>query len=69
MPGTKPGHDETRVTGHGAVSLEAAAIIGRADTRHYARRRFTWFRHQLPDFQWVKPEEARELLRTAFPGA
>ena len=69
MPVTKPGHDSERVDGHGEISLEAAAIIGRADTRHYAKRRFTWFRHQLPEFQWVKPEETREWLRTAVPGA
>jgi tRNA dimethylallyltransferase len=41
----------------GELSLEQAAIIGRADTRHYAKRQFTWFRHQLPEFEWVKPEE------------
>jgi len=23
---------------------------------------FTWFRHQLPEFEWVKPEAAREWL-------
>ena len=40
--------------------LEQAATIGRADTRHYAKRQFTWFRHQLPEFEWVKPEEARD---------
>ena len=32
MPGTKPGHDVERVTGHGEVSLEAA-VIGRAEER------------------------------------
>ncbi|MCS3762968.1 tRNA (adenosine(37)-N6)-dimethylallyltransferase MiaA [Bradyrhizobium centrosematis] len=46
----------------GELSLEQAATIGRADTRHYAKRQFTWFRHQLPDFTWVKPEEARGWL-------
>jgi tRNA dimethylallyltransferase len=46
----------------GEISLEDAAIIGRADTRHYAKRQFTWFRHQLPEFQWVKPEQAGEWL-------
>ncbi|MDN3275304.1 tRNA (adenosine(37)-N6)-dimethylallyltransferase MiaA [Frankia sp. RB7] len=44
------------------LSLEDAATIGRADTRHYAKRQFTWFRHQLPEFEWVKPEEARGWL-------
>lgn len=46
----------------GELRLEDAAGIGRADTRHYAKRQFTWFRHQLPDFEWVKPEEARGWL-------
>jgi tRNA dimethylallyltransferase len=46
----------------GELSLEEAASIGRADTRHYAKRQFTWFRHQLPEFEWVKPEEARGWL-------
>ena len=46
----------------GEITLEQAAEIGRADTRHYAKRQFTWFRHQLPEFEWVKPEEARGWL-------
>ncbi|SEM24212.1 tRNA (adenosine(37)-N6)-dimethylallyltransferase MiaA [Bradyrhizobium sp. OK095] len=46
----------------GEMSLDEAATIGRADTRHYAKRQFTWFRHQLPEFEWVKPEEARGWL-------
>jgi tRNA dimethylallyltransferase len=49
----------------GELSLEEAAIIGRADTRHYAKRQFTWFRHQLPEFEWLKPEEARGWLAGA----
>ena len=52
----------------GELSLEQAATIGRADTRHYAKRQFTWFRHQLPDFEWVKPEEARGRLATVMRG-
>jgi tRNA dimethylallyltransferase len=46
----------------GEITLEQAAEIGGADTRHYAKRQFTWFRHQLPEFEWVKPEEARGWL-------
>ena len=48
---------------NGELTLDEAAEIGRADTRHYAKRQFTWFRHQLPEFCWVKPEEAG-----AWPG-
>jgi tRNA dimethylallyltransferase len=47
----------------GEITRDEAAEIGRADTRHYAKRQFTWFRHQLPEFEWVKPEEAREWLK------
>ncbi|MBR0774141.1 tRNA (adenosine(37)-N6)-dimethylallyltransferase MiaA [Bradyrhizobium diazoefficiens] len=53
----------------GELSLDEAATIGRADTRHYAKRQFTWFRHQLPEFEWVKPEEAGEWLAAAADAA
>lgn len=53
----------------GELSLADAATIGRADTRHYAKRQFTWFRHQLPEFEWVKPEEARGWLAAAVNAA
>jgi tRNA dimethylallyltransferase len=46
----------------GEITLQEAAEIGRADTRHYAKRQFTWFRHQLPEFEWVEPAKAREWL-------
>jgi tRNA dimethylallyltransferase len=52
----------------GEISREEAAEIGRADTRHYAKRQFTWFRHQLPEFEWVKPEAARGWLSGVIPG-
>jgi tRNA dimethylallyltransferase len=54
----------------GEITREEAAETGRADTRHYAKRQFTWFRHQLPEFEWVKPEVARgwlERTRTDHP--
>jgi tRNA dimethylallyltransferase len=47
----------------GEISRTEAAEIGRADTRHYAKRQFTWFRHQLPEFAWVAPEAAPEWLQ------
>ncbi|WP_146688157.1 tRNA (adenosine(37)-N6)-dimethylallyltransferase MiaA [Bradyrhizobium canariense] len=46
----------------GEITRQEAAEVGRSDTRHYAKRQFTWFRHQLPEFEWVKPEEARGWL-------
>ena len=53
----------------GELSLEEAATIARADTRHYAKRQFTWFRHQLPEFEWVKPEQAKGWLAAAADAA
>ena len=47
---------------HGEISREQACAIGQADTRHYAKRQFTWFRHQLPEFEWMTAEEARAKL-------
>ena len=51
----------------GEITREEASEIGRADTRHYAKRQFTWFRHQLPEFEWVAPEAARGWLETQTP--
>ena len=51
----------------GRLTLEEAATIGRADTRHYAKRQFTWFRHQLPEFEWVTPEQARVWVEKVHP--
>jgi tRNA dimethylallyltransferase len=52
----------------GEITRDEAAEIGRADTRHYAKRQFTWFRHQLPEFEWVKPEAAGGWLSAVIPG-
>jgi len=51
---------------NGEMTLDEAAEIGRADTRHYAKRQFTWFRHQLPEFEWVTPEQAAVWLQNPF---
>lgn len=43
----------------GAMSLEAAIVRGQADTRAYAKRQVTWFRHQMGEaWRWVDPESA-----------
>ena len=46
----------------GEVTLPEAAAFGRTETRQYAKRQFTWFRHQLPEFEWIAPEAARGWL-------
>lgn len=50
----------------GDITREQAIEIGQTDTRHYAKRQFTWFRHQLPEFEWVAPDAAREWLTRAL---
>jgi tRNA dimethylallyltransferase len=50
----------------GEVTLGEAAVIGCAATRRYAKRQFTWFRHQLAEFEWMKPEQARGWLQQAL---
>ncbi len=52
----------------GEITREEAAETGRANSRQYAKRQFTWFRHQLPEFEWVKPEEAARWLTGVIPG-
>jgi tRNA dimethylallyltransferase len=46
----------------GKISREEASSSGKTDTRHYAKRQETWFRHQMKDWPWVKPEQALEYL-------
>jgi tRNA dimethylallyltransferase len=53
----------------GELTLQEAAETGRADTRHYAKRQFTWFRHQLPEFEWVKPDQAEAWLASRLSNA
>ena len=44
----------------GRLTLAEAAERSKLDTRHYAKRQFTWASHQLAGFKWVAPEEAEE---------
>jgi tRNA dimethylallyltransferase len=46
----------------GEMSLAAAAEEAKKDTRHYAKRQFTWFRHQLGDWPRADPADACETL-------
>jgi tRNA dimethylallyltransferase len=49
----------------GVITLEEAADHARLDTRHYAKRQFTWFRHQLGDWPRMAPEAALDTLMRA----
>jgi tRNA dimethylallyltransferase len=42
----------------GEIGLDQAAERAKADTRRYAKRQFTWFRHQMPGFSWSEPGSA-----------
>jgi tRNA dimethylallyltransferase len=42
----------------GRLSLAEARALAARDTRRYAKRQFTWARHQMPEFAWVAPEGA-----------
>lgn len=46
----------------GEISLEEAAAGSKADTRRYAKRQETWFRHQLTGWKWIEPEKALDHL-------
>jgi tRNA dimethylallyltransferase len=41
----------------GEIDLAAAAELAKRDTRAYAKRQFTFARHQLPYFKWMTFEE------------
>jgi tRNA dimethylallyltransferase len=50
----------------GEITQEEAAYHARLDTRHYAKRQFTWFRHQLGDWPLIAPEAALDALMRAL---
>ncbi len=47
----------------GRMSLDEAIRRGKLDTRHYAKRQFTFARHQLAGFRWLAGGDFEELLR------
>ena len=51
---------------NGEIALEEAAEGGKRDTRRYTKRQATWFRNQLPDFTWIKPDEALAFVTGAI---
>jgi tRNA dimethylallyltransferase len=50
----------------GRLSLVEAAELSVRDTRRYAKRQFTWARHQMPDFAWIAPEAGEAAGAAAF---
>ena len=52
----------------GTISLEEAIRRGQADTRAYAKRQVTWFRHQMEGWQAVAPAAALGVARARLAG-
>jgi tRNA dimethylallyltransferase len=50
----------------GTMTLAEAAEAAKRDTRRYTKRQRTWFRHQLPDFVWIAPEQAEQHVHQAL---
>ncbi|MGB7039867.1 MAG: tRNA dimethylallyltransferase, partial [Xanthobacteraceae bacterium] len=46
----------------GEIALAEAVDGGKRDTRQYTKRQATWFRNQLPQFEWVMPHEAEAAV-------
>jgi tRNA dimethylallyltransferase len=46
----------------GGITLEEASLQAKLDVRHYAKRQYTWFRHQLADWTPVSPTNARDQI-------
>jgi len=46
----------------GEITLAEAIEQSKRDTRRYTKRQATWFRNQLPQFEWVAPSEAAAAI-------
>ncbi|MGB7037701.1 MAG: tRNA (adenosine(37)-N6)-dimethylallyltransferase MiaA, partial [Xanthobacteraceae bacterium] len=48
----------------GDVTLAEAIAHAKLETRQYTKRQATWFRNQLPEFEWVAPPEAQAAIES-----
>ena len=58
------GYKQMRAALENSAPLEEALEIWKRQTRRYAKRQITWFRHQL-DVQWIKAENFEGEIRGA----
>jgi tRNA dimethylallyltransferase len=42
----------------GEIAMAEAVAQAKRDTRRYTKRQATWFRNQLPQFEWAEPQHA-----------
>jgi len=52
----------------GEVPLAEAIAHVKLETRQYTKRQATWFRNQLPEFEWVAPSEAQAAVEGQLRG-
>jgi tRNA dimethylallyltransferase len=50
----------------GEMTLADAAFEAKRDTKRYTKRQLTWFRHQLPEWSWIAPQEAASAVVEAL---
>ena len=50
----------------GEMTLGEAIERAKADTRHYAKRQFTWFRHQAEGWTWAAPADGEATALAAL---
>jgi tRNA dimethylallyltransferase len=46
----------------GEITMAEAVAQAKRDTRRYTKRQGTWFRNQLPQFEWVEPSDAAAAI-------
>jgi len=46
----------------GEIAMAEAVAQAKRDTRRYTKRQATWFRNQLPQFEWVEPAGAAAAI-------
>ena len=68
------GYKEVLLALHGEITMEEARELIKKNTRHFAKRQLTWFRH-MPYIQWVDRtgrdkadwyEEVESIIHSAF---
>jgi tRNA dimethylallyltransferase len=52
----------------GNLSLDEAIAKGQADTRAYAKRQMTWFRHQMKDWTAVSLSDVEATANLVIAG-
>ena len=46
----------------GEIPMAEAVEQSKRDTHRYTKRQATWFRNQLPQFEWVEPQDAAAAI-------